>query len=178
MHNVHAHSFGALMSLVFWFDWLVEILQGGRDWQQQQLHTTNRPNWVCHANCKHCEQLSGSHTQSVKHTFSLHYSQNLTGMGQATSHALSDADVCNFDLSRITNVVQCHSLYCQVTEEIVNCRAVNWTNTTFHFVNLKDVLIHSFVLDADYDTCQLPLICPGRNVKYLHQIASVCIKFK
>ena len=26
-------------------------------------------------------------------------------MGQATSHALSDADVCNFDLSRITNVV-------------------------------------------------------------------------
>ena len=44
MHNVHAHSFGVLMSLVFWFDWLVEILQGGRDWQQQQLQTTNRPN--------------------------------------------------------------------------------------------------------------------------------------
>ena len=35
---------------------------------------------------------------------------------------------------------------------------------TFYF---KEILIHSFLLDADFDTCQVPLICPRKNVSNL-----------
>ena len=28
----------------------------------------------------------------------------------------------------------------------------------------QEILIHSFLLDADFNTCQLPLICPRKNV--------------
>ena len=29
---------------------------------------------------------------------------------------------------------------------------------------LQEILVHSFLLDADFDTCQIPLICPRKNV--------------
>ena len=35
---------------------------------------------------------------------------------------------------------------------------------TFYF---KEILVHSFLLDADFDTCQVPLICPRKNVSNL-----------
>ena len=28
----------------------------------------------------------------------------------------------------------------------------------------QEILVHSFLLDADYDTCQMPWICPRKNV--------------
>lgn len=31
----------------------------------------------------------------------------------------------------------------------------------------QDILIHQFLLDADFDTCQLPWICPRRNAQFI-----------
>merc|ERR1712179_20242 len=36
-----------------------------------------------------------------------------------------------------------------------------------HVMDTQDVLIHQFQLDADYDICQLPWVCPRRNAQFI-----------
>ena len=51
--------------------------------------------------------------------------------------------------------------------------------TTIHkTLFFQEVLVHSFLLDADFDTCQIPLICPRKNVSSQICYNSYCPRFQ